>query len=121
MKSFGRKDLLAKQIMRELGDIVLKKKSVTDNIVISITDAEITRDLRYCKVYYSVLGDEEAKKSAADYFQRHLKELREELAHRIRVKHVPELQFLYDVSIVRGQRIEELLNQIKRENEQKGN
>lgn len=114
MKSFGRKDLLAKQIMRELASIILKKKTAEDNIVISITDVELSRDLKYCKVYYSVLGDAQFRETIDDYLKKHLREFRADLAGRIRIKNVPELQFHYDDSIVRGQRIEELLNQIRK-------
>ncbi len=121
MKSFGRNEILAKQIMRELAAILLKKKTAEENIVISITDAELSRDLKYCKVFYSVLGDEQSRQVIDDYLKKHLREFRAELATRIRIKSVPELQFHYDDSIVRGQRIEELLDQIKKSDAETGN
>lgn len=118
MKGFARNDRLASQIKRTLSEIVLSDSELPSGMIISITDVELTKDLRYGKVFYSVLGDNTMRDKATQYFEKQTKNLRMEVASRIRVKFIPELKYLYDNSIERGQRIDQLLNQIKNDRQQ---
>lgn len=115
MKDFSRSDRLSSQIRRELSNILLRDIAVPANMIISITEVELTKDLRVGKVYYSVYGDKEYIPKAEKFFKDNYKLIRKELAGKIRVKFVPELVFIYDPSIEREQRISELLDRIKRD------
>lgn len=85
--------------------------------MISITGVETTGDLRYCKVYLSVLGLTSEKE-----FNKGLKSasgwLRRELGHRLQLRNVPELQFQLDHSIAHGAHIHELMQQLERPQEE---
>ena len=76
-----------------------------------ITHADVTRDLRYAKVYISVLESEKAPdmlkalKNAAGYIRR-------ELGHNIEIRYVPELIFIEDKNIAYGTHIAQVLKQI---------
>jgi ribosome-binding factor A len=118
MKGFARNDRLASQIKRALSEIALNDSELPSGMIISITDVELTKDLRYGKVFYSVLGDNDMRDKATQYFEKQAKNLRMELASQIRVKFIPELKYLYDNSIERGQRIDQLLDQIKNDRQQ---
>lgn len=92
------------QIRRDLADILRDavKDPRVDTSLISILNVETTKDLKYCKVYVSVLGDEEkreqvrlALKSASGF-------IRKELAHRVNLRNTPELTFIMDDSIAYG-------------------
>lgn len=78
----------------------------------SVTRAEVTRDLRYAKVYISVLEEDKARdllkalKSASGY-------LRRELGRQVDLRYTPELLFELDRNIAYGAHISEILNQIK--------
>ena len=79
----------------------------------SITDARVTADLKYCTVYVSVLGDEQAVadtlaglKSASGYIRR-------ELAHTVNLRITPELRFVADNSMSYGAHIESILGELK--------
>ena len=82
--------------------------------MLSITGVDTTGDLRYAKVYISVLGEFDAKelkkglKSAAGYFRR-------ELGSRLNLRYTPELIFELDSSIARGAHISRLLNELEAE------
>lgn len=98
------------EIMRELSNLMrtLKDPRVTGAMV-SITRVEATPDMRYAKVFISVLGDEKALsdcvrglKSAAGF-------LRRELSSRLNLRYTPELYFAPDDSITHGAHIMELL------------
>ncbi|MCP4582978.1 MAG: 30S ribosome-binding factor RbfA [candidate division Zixibacteria bacterium] len=115
MKDFSRADRLSSQIARELSEILLYYRAVPANTIITIVEVEMSRDLRVGKVYYSVYGDDNAAEKADIFFRDHHKQIRSELAGKIRIKFMPELKFEYDQAIERGLRINELLNRIKKD------
>jgi len=84
----------------------------------SVTRVEATGDLKYAKVYISVLDTENSKEilkliKATGGF------LRREVAHRINLRNTPELIFELDESILRGAYITNLINKVNREDEEK--
>jgi ribosome-binding factor A len=82
---------------------------------VTVTGAEISRDLRYAKVYVSVLGTEEEKQQTVDALQRASGFIRGEFTRRAHLRVAPEISFQGDVSLARGARIFELLHQIEQE------
>ncbi len=97
-------DRINEQVRRELADILREdvKDPRVDIRLVSVLKVETTKDLKYCKVYVSVLGDDEkrtevrqALKSAAGFIRR-------ELAHRVNLRNTPELSFVMDDSIEYG-------------------
>ena len=76
-----------------------------------ITRAEVTRDLRYAKMYVSILEDDKAEgvmaalKSGAGF-------IRKELTHRMSLRYTPELQFVHDRNIEYGVHVASLLREI---------
>jgi ribosome-binding factor A len=118
LKGFSRSDRLSSQIKRELSEIVLGMMELSAGLIITITEVELSKDLRLGKVYYSVLGGKDSKEKAELFFANHAKDIRMELGAKIRVRFIPELKYYFDNSIERGQRINELLDQIKNEERQ---
>ena len=117
MSEFSRSDRLSAQIIRELSGYLINFPAVPSGVIITITDVELSKDLRYGKIYYSVLGGQDAVERTEEFFRENHKQLRMELAHKIRIKFMPELRFIYDKSIERGQRISELLDRIKKDDD----
>src|SRR5438045_2178724 len=72
---------------------------------VTVTGAEITRDLRYAKVYISVLGTEDEQKQCLEALTRASGFIRGEFTRRAHLRVAPEITFLGDVSISRGARI----------------
>lgn len=118
MRDFSRRDRLSAQIGRELSEIISINTDLPDGMMISITEVELSRDLRVGKVFYSVIGGDNPRENAEKFLADQYKHIRMELARRLRVKFTPELQFKYDTSMERGQRISELLDRIKKDEEQ---
>lgn len=108
------------EIQRELSVIISREiKDPRIAPMTSVTDVMVTQDLKYCKVYISVLGDENVAndtilglKSAAGYIRR-------ELARRVNLRNTPELSFVLDTSISYGmemsKKIDEVMSNIKSE------
>lgn len=103
-------------ILREVNDILLN--IIRDPRVegITITDVDLTGDLQEAKVFYSTLEtDEKTKKDTQEGLDNATGLVRKELGSRLTTYHTPEIQFLRDESVEYGNRIDELLNQIKNE------
>ncbi len=107
-----RKDRINDAIMKAMTDII---RSVKDPRVseafISITGAEATADLKYAKIYYSVLSGDKKEiskglRSSAGY-------IRSCLAKELNLRVTPELSFIEDSSIAYGAHIESILSHIE--------
>ena len=103
-------DLFVKEI-----SMILQTEVKDQNIkFVTITDVDITNDLSFAKVYFTVLNKEfldvtkDALKSASSY-------IRGKLSERIEIRHTPELIFVYDESIEYGEKIEKILESINEE------
>jgi ribosome-binding factor A len=78
---------------------------------VTVTAVETSSDLRHANVYVSVLGDERARDASLAGLQSAHGYLQGRVASELRLKHTPQLDFRYDDSVARGQRISELLRQ----------
>jgi ribosome-binding factor A len=103
------------EVQRELSNIIRTEiKDPRIAPLTSVTAVEVTQDLKYCKAYISVLGDEEAGndtiaglKSAAGFIRR-------ELARRINLRNTPELIFVLDTSIAYGMEMSKKIDEVMR-------
>jgi ribosome-binding factor A len=111
---------VAHHIQEELGRILARGLKDPRVGFVTITGVELSPDLRYGKVYYSVLGSEEEKQQTAEGLQAASGFLKREVAKALSLRYVPELRFLYDDSAERGARIEELLREVRRQGEGEG-
>ena len=88
------------EIRKELSQILQQDlKDPRIDLMTSIVRTETTRDLKYCKVYVSVLGSEEHKLEVKEALKSAGGFIRRELARRINLRITPELQFVMDDSI----------------------
>src|SRR5437867_87240 len=66
---------------------------------VTVTDVEVTSDTRHAKVFYSLIGDDQAKQQAARGLESASGWLRHELGLHLHTRHTPELVFEYDPSL----------------------
>lgn len=105
---------IADNIQKELSYILQLEVRDEDIKFVTITDVHVTNDLSFAKVYFTVLNEEKRKetlqalKDASGF-------LRKELADRIDIRHIPELQFVYDESIGYGKKIENIIETLHEE------
>lgn len=115
---FSRVDRLQSQIVKDLAAVIAEDLKDSIPYMLTFTRVEITRDLRYAKVFYSVLGKEGAVEDSLEFLRRHNGVIRRMLGKRIRMRRIPELLFRYDDSTEHVLRVNELLKESKkRENE----
>jgi ribosome-binding factor A len=106
---------LGELIKEEVSDILLRSLKDPRIGFVSVTDVEVTSDLRQVKIFVSVLGDESAKKDTMKALDSATGFVRSEIGKRIRLRYTPEVMFKFDNSIERGSRISKILNDIKSE------
>ena len=106
---------LGEQIRQDLGDLLAREVHDPGIGFVTITRVHVTEDLLQARVFYTALGDQAAAQKTARALDRALPFLRRALGQRLRLRRVPELSFAIDESIGHQARVEELLEQIKRE------
>ncbi len=117
----SRRDKVAEAMKREISLIVHDELSDPRLGFVTITRVELTPDLRYAKVFYSVLGKEEEYKKSKEALDSSLGFIRKLVAERIDLRYATELVFKEDHSTEYSVRIEEILNEIKESDESKKN
>ena len=108
-----RQEKVQEQLVQEVSEMILRDLKDPRLGFITLTSAEITRDLRHAKIYVSVLGDAEAQKQSLKALNSAVGLLRGEFARRAHLRVAPEIEFRFDQGIERGQRIFELLDSVR--------
>lgn len=114
-----RVERIAEEIKKEVVQMIQEELKDPRIGFVTVTDVEVSSDLRHAKVYVSILGSEEEKKNTLAALQNAQGFVRSELGKRIPLRYTPEITFKFDPSIEHGARIMELLEQIKRESREK--
>lgn len=115
--TFKRAERVSDQMKQEIADILMRKIKDPRIGFVTVTDVEVSDDLRNAKVFVSVYGQEKERslkglESAAAF-------IRAELGRRMRLKFTPELLFRFDATVEQGAHIMELLRDINKEQEKK--
>lgn len=114
-----RHDMVQAQLKREISLIIHDELSDPRLGFITITKVELTKDLRYAKVFFSVLGNDQDYKKCQKALESALGFIRRLVGQRIRLRFVPELDFREDRSIEYSIRIQQVLDEIGATNEPK--
>lgn len=101
------------EVQREISQIIREDlKDPRIHPMTSVMSVEVTPDLKYAKIFVSVLGDEEEKEKTMEGLRKSASYARHQLARRMNLRNTPELTFVLDTSIEYGvrmsKRIEEL-------------
>lgn len=106
-------DRISEEVKRVVSDII--RNDLRDPRIssfCSVVSAEVTPDLRYAKIYVSVLGSEEEKKNTIKGLNSAAGFIRRELGKNIELRYSPEVIFELDKSIEHGAHINKLLNEV---------
>ena len=109
------------EVMREIATLIPTLKDPRIGLMTSITRAEVTPDMRYARIFISVLGDDTALKDSIKGLRSASGYLRRELSRTLQLRYTPELVFVPDDSITHGVHIMELLESVSSETAQEEN
>jgi ribosome-binding factor A len=99
-------------LKRELSDLVSRELNFSSQVLVTIHAVEITSDLRQCKVFVSVIGNDDQKVRVISELADRRIDLQRELAKRVVLKYTPHLNFTLDDSIERGNRVLEIIQDL---------
>ncbi len=102
---------VAEQIQRDLAELIRSELKDPRVGLITLTGVEISPDYHHAKVFFTKLGGDSAVASAFEGLSHAAGFLRSKLAGGLRLRVVPELHFIYDESIERGDRLTRLINE----------
>ncbi len=100
--------------MEEISMILMEEVRDEDLKFVTITGCDITNDLSYAKVYFTVL-DKDKKEKVFEDINNAASFIRGKLSERIEIRHTPELKFIYDDSIEYGEKIEKIIDKLHKE------
>jgi ribosome-binding factor A len=114
-KDTRRVNRLGDLIKEEISSLLIREIKDPRIGMLTVTDVEVSPDIRTAKVFYAVSGDQKAR----DQVQRGLESavgfIKTAIAHNLTIRRVPELVFIYDKSLDYGEKIDRILEELKEE------
>lgn len=114
MATSRRVSRVAELIKREVSQLV--QRDIKDDRVgagmVSVTDVDVSGDLQHAKIFVSIYGSEQARAETMAGLKAATGYVRSELGQRVRLRRTPEVVFIEDRSLERGDRVLSLLNQL---------
>jgi len=117
MAQGSRPDRVGDQLRAEIADLITREVHDPGIGFLTITRVKVTPDLQQARVLYTTIGDDKAKAETGKALERAKPFLRRQIGRRLRLKHVPALEFFYDESIEQQDRIERIMLDIQAERE----
>ena len=111
----NRPDRVGEAIRDELSQLLAREVHDPGIGFVTLTRVKVTPDLQLARVYYTLMGDEQARRETAKALKRAASFLRHHISQRIRLRRAPELEFFFDESIAHQDRIEQILQELKAE------
>lgn len=101
------------EVLKELSNIIRSEiKDPRINPMTSIVSVEVAPDLKTCKAYISVLGDEQSQKDTITGLKSAEGYIRRELARTVNLRNTPEIKFILDQSIEYGINMSKLIDEV---------
>jgi ribosome-binding factor A len=115
-QDFSRADRVRKALIREVSDIIATevKEPRLSGTITSVTDVEVSADLRHAKVFVSIMDTPERQEEIMTILKEAQPRIRSEVGRRIKLRYTPEIDIRIDNSLERGSRVSQLLDQISR-------
>lgn len=110
---------ISSEIQRVVSDIILNDlKDPRVDVLTTVTDVKVTRDLSFANIYVSVLGDEKKKRDTIIGLESAKGFIRKEISDNVDLRHTPEPMFHLDESIEEGMRISKLIDQVNKKSDE---
>lgn len=109
MAQGSRPDRVAEEIRHELSSLLAREVHDPGIGFVTLTRVKVSPDLQLARVYYTLIGDDKARRETEKALERATPFLRRQIGSRIRLRRVPELRFEFDRSVEHQDRIEKIL------------
>lgn len=101
-------------LKREIGETVRREFNVTDAGLITVNDVDVTGDLKSATVYISILGNPDQQKRGFQMLTEHRIRIQGLVARAVVLKYTPTLKFIFDDSVVRGNRVLQIMEELEK-------
>jgi ribosome-binding factor A len=109
---------VAETIHKEISSLLIKGLKDPRIGFITITSVDVTPDLSIAKVYYTLMAAQGDRKETQAGLSSSASYVRQQIGKVLRLRHIPEIRFIYDESVDYGNHIEKLLSEVKTDLEQ---
>lgn len=113
-RPFKRSDRVADKVRIIISDILLKNISLVKKGLITITKVNVSRDLRYARIFFSHINTEYSTNELQEILNQNKNKIRYYMGNTLENKHVPQIEFKFDERYAKSNRIEELLNKTRK-------
>lgn len=115
MRAYPRSRKLNESVKEAVADILEKEVSDPRLTLVTVTSADVSRDMRFADVYVTTHGDRERYDAMLQGLESAKGRIRTAVGRRVKMKYVPELRFHVDSSVDEGMRISEVIARERRE------
>jgi ribosome-binding factor A len=103
---------VADQLRGEIASLLARDVHDPGIGFVTLTRVQVSPDLQLARVFYTALGDDQARKNTERALGRAVPFLKRQIGSRLRLKRTPDLKFIYDEAIAGQDRIEQILNDL---------
>jgi ribosome-binding factor A len=104
-------------LKREIGEVIRREFPVEDAGLITVNDVDVAGDLHSALVFISILGTAEQQRHGFHLLVRHRKRIQGLVARNVILKYTPTLKFLMDDSVLRGNRVLQIIEELDKTSE----
>ena len=101
-------------LKREIGEAVRREFHVSDAGLITVNDVNVAGDLKSAVVFVSILGSADQQKRGFQLLTEHRARIQSLVARSIILKYTPALKFVFDDSIVRGNKVLQIIEELEK-------
>ena len=101
-------------LKREIGEAIRREFHVDEAGLISVNDVDVSGDLKSATVFISILGSAEQQKRGAALLAEHRLRIQGIVGHSIVLKFTPALRFVLDDSVIRGNRVLQIIEDLEK-------
>lgn len=102
-------------LKREIGEVIRRELPLSEVGLITVNDVGVASDLHSATVFIGVIGTADQKKNALGLLQRERKRIQSLVGHNVVLKYTPQLRFVVDDSIERGNKVLEIIEGLEKE------
>ena len=99
-------------LKREIGEVIRREIPLDQAGLITVTDVTISNDLHNATVFVGILGTNEQRKHGLEVLAKNRKHIQGLVAHGVILKYTPQLRFVVDESIERGNKVMKILDEL---------
>lgn len=102
-------------LKRAIGEAIRQEVPVSDAGLVTVNDVDVAGDLKSAIVFISILGTADQQKRGFNLLTQHRPRIQDLMARAVILKFTPKLRFVLDDSVVRGNRVLEIIEELEKE------